>query len=184
MSNNVKLKIFRYSSPMQYGLLVKVKEYHIHYEVTSEFEEAYRDHNKRRFISDVYRYIIDKYADSIKAEGMDECYHEDGISKYIYLHLDITDCDVQIKNIMNDLEIMYKTKWCKNQVPKLLSFVKNSLKSSRFIAQAVSHFQHKHGFDETQRALHVLHNDIIPANYFSDSDESDSDDSDDSDDSE
>jgi hypothetical protein len=170
--------IFRYSTPIQYFLLGKVKEYHIHYNVTLEFEEAYRDHNKRRFVSDVYRYVVDKYATSIKAEGMDECYHEDGISKYIYLHLDKTDCDVQIKNIMNDLEIMYKTEWCKNQVPKLLSIVKNNLKSSRIISQAVSHYQHNHGFIETQRALHVLHNDIIPANYFSDSD--DSDDSDDS----
>lgn len=180
MSNNVQQKIFRYSNPMQYFLLEKVKEYHIHYNVTSEFEEAYRDHNKRRFVSDVYRYVVDKYADSIKAEGMDECYHEDGVSKYIYIHLDKTDCDIQIKNIMNDLEVIYKTKWCKNQVPKLLSIVKNNLKSSRIIAQAVSHYQHKHGFDKTQRALHILHNEIMPANYYF----SDSDDSDDSDDSE
>jgi hypothetical protein len=152
--------IFGYSTPIQFLLEKTVKEYHIHYDVPFKFEEAYRDHNKRRFISDVYRYTVDKYADIIQNKGLDECYDEDGRTTYIWVHLNVTDCDSQIKNIINDLEMKYTTEWCKHQVPKLVSIVKNRLTNNKTIAQAVSHYQYKHGFNETQRALHVLHNDI------------------------
>lgn len=158
--------------PIQFLLGKTVKEYHIHYDVPHKFEEAYRDHNKRRFVSDVYKCVVDKYADVLKAKGIDECYHEDGASQYIYIHLDASNSEQKIKDIMNDLHVMYRTQWCKNQVPKLVSIVKNVLKNYRSIGQAVSHYQNKHGFDDTQRALHILYNDIIPSGYF-DSDDSD-----------
>jgi hypothetical protein len=164
-------KIFSYSTPpSQFLLGEKIKEYHIHYNVSFNFEEAYRDHNKRRFISDVYRYIIDKYDDIIKAKGIDEYYHEDGSKKYIYIHLESTDAKDHIKSMMNDLEMKYTSEWCNHQVPKLVSIIKNKLKSSRVIAQAVSHYQKRNGFNETQRALHVLHNDILSYDSDSDSD--------------
>ena len=163
-------KIFRYSTPLlgEFLLGKNVKEYHVYYEVPLNFEKAYRDHNKNRFISDVYRYIATKYEDIIQAKGIDQCYDDGETIQYVYVHLDAKDCSEQIKKIISDLEEVYKTDWCKYQVPKLVSIVSKFLENSRLIAQAVSHYQDKHGFDATQRALYVLHNDIIPYDYSDD----------------
>ncbi len=123
---------------------------------------------KNRFISDVYRYIVGKYEDIVKAKGIDQCYDDGETIQYIYVHLDAKDCSNQIKTIINDLEEMYKNEWCKQRVPKLISIVTNLLENSRIIAQAVSHYQNKYSFDATQQALYVLHNDIISYDYSDD----------------
>jgi len=159
---SMEAKTFFYHRPLFGELFSDTNiEYHIKYQVSDDFEDAYEGNTKRCFIRDVYKYMTEKYSEIIKSKGMDDYYDEDGRIQYIYIHVAKKDSEKEMDKIMNDLENKYITEWSLHQVPSLLTICKKQLRSSRAVGQAVSDFQRRHGYEETQRALYVLHNDVM-----------------------
>lgn len=154
-------------------------EYHIHCDLDNDFENAYRGNTSRDFMKDVYKYLISSFQDSIKDYGKDINYNEDGARQYIWIHINKASSKATIEKIMTALEDKYKQEWSLHKVPKLLTIMHTALtENSKYLANAVSHYQQRHGFSKTQDTLYTLFDCIKPKPiYWLDSDSEDSEDS-------
>lgn len=153
--------VFTYSSPcLEYALAKKFKKkFHINYNVDKYFLESFFDNTNKTFLECVYNYLHLHYNNLI---GISFYFDENGRTPYIYILVDLNDnTNKIIKNIINDLEIEYNNHWIKHRLPKLITILKNKLKSPSNLDLSVKCFQNKYGYDRTQQALYVFYNQIM-----------------------
>ena len=150
--------VFTYSAPFLHYDLTKEskKEFQIKYNVNNEFLESYYESNKKTFLECVYAYIKEKYSDVVRKQGIDFHYNEDERYTHIYVHLDLNNSTNQvIQKIVDDLDDQYRTNWIKFRVPKLMTIIKNKLRTNHIFHDALQKYQFKHGKDDTDKFLHV-----------------------------
>jgi len=135
-------------------------EYHIHYDTNEDFEAAFEGNTSKSFRQAIYDFLITEFADELKKHGQDESYTEDGVDRYIWVHLDEFQGDTITDRMILALTNKYDTEWSKYRVPKLLTILKRRLGGKRYLATAICNYQLRHGFEATENALHVFFNDI------------------------
>lgn len=161
--------VFYITQPIgQYMLKEGTEEYHIYYDIYNddEFEDyyfiqKYKSVTSKDFMEDVYKYFLELFEDKVVQHGTDERYSEDGYEKYIWIHLNKTSAEKDLKDIRGALEEQYLSKWRFQRIPTLLTIIKNQLNRREVLAYAVSDFQRRCGVVETQSILHILFNDIM-----------------------
>lgn len=146
-------------------------EYHIYFDNDKagyDFTNAYERNNPdgEEFMEDVYEYMWDLFENKLIEHGTDTNRNEDdycGNEKYIWIHLNKSSQEKDLKDILAALEKEYHENWCLQiqRVNSLLKIVKGQLGQKKVLAYAVSDFQRRKGVMETQNVLHVLFDQIL-----------------------
>lgn len=135
------------------------KEYHILYDEQEHFcTYTYKNVTSTDFMEDVYEYIQEHFENKLIEHGIDRSYCEDSMEQYIWIHLAESVAVKDITDISECLEKQFETSWRLQQIPTLLTLVKQQLNKKKVLAYAVSDYQKRHGVVETQNALHILFN--------------------------
>lgn len=156
---------FYTSGPYGIGKMFLAKgseEHHIFPDLHDAFYSAYTSNTSNAFIDDAYDFMVEMFSDKLIEHGRDEMCTEDGNISYIWVHLNKSTGKEDIKEIKDALEDKYVTVWSKYKVATLLSIIKNELEDDpKCLAYAVSDYQRRHGFEQTENTLHILFNDIM-----------------------
>jgi hypothetical protein len=154
---------FKYTMPFIQTFLANkgLTEYHISLHIDNTFIQAFYDNTQQSFFNTIYNYIAENYKVHIFYQGFDElALEEKKHTSYIYVHFKSEIAENIVKQIVDDLNKKYYCEWRKFCIPSLFSIVNENLKNSRYLANAISHFQQQNTFEDTQYIISLYYDNL------------------------
>lgn len=154
---------FWYTSPLHWN--EECREYQIHMNSIHKRSQAYFDNTRKNIINILYNRITYKWKNILIDSGI----HNRENELYIWIHLHHNEHNnvMQIKEIINDLDDVYKAEIAAHIIPSLVSTIHNLLHNSQYyFAQSLCQYQDKYGKDKTLEFLHIYFQYIKTSQYY------------------